>query len=127
MIEQQLHHGGLLAETPTNPLFPRLADLILVFFPTPGIFVRSNISIPDEFKSDSATFYEESGEPFEEMYVFLPAVLQSQYDAGKTSSGIVYEKDVLRFEPDLIQALVDQNPEIIEHRSSGVYRHPSVL
>lgn len=118
MIEQKYQQDGLLAATPINPLFPRLADLILVFFPSPGLFVRNTISIPDEFKSDIAIFYEANGGPFQNMYLFLPAVLESQYDVGKTNFGIVYEKDALRFEPNLIQALVEQSPEIIEHHST---------
>ncbi|AIW18349.1 hypothetical protein F0267_22620 [Vibrio coralliilyticus] len=117
MIEQKFQQPGLLAETEVNPLFPRMADLVLVFFPSPGVFARNTLTIPDEFKTEATVFYEADGEPFEEMYVFLPAVLQSQYDAGKNQSGIVYSKDGLKFEPALIQALADQVTGPIEHRS----------
>ena len=117
MIEQKFQQPGLLAETEVNPLFPRMADLVLVFFPSPGVFARNTLTIPGEFKTEATVFYEADGEPFEEMYVFLPAVLQSQYDAGKNQSGIVYGKDGLKFDPALIQALADQVTGPIEQRS----------
>ncbi|MDA0118027.1 hypothetical protein [Vibrio sp. T11.5] len=117
MIEQKFQQPGLLAETEANPLFPRMADLVLVFFPSPGVFVRNTLTIPDEFKAEATVYYEADAEPYSEMYVFLPAVLPSQYDAGSNQSGIVYRKDELQFEPALIHALVDQVTGPIEHRS----------
>ncbi|MEZ8103235.1 hypothetical protein [Vibrio bivalvicida] len=117
MIEQKFQQPGLLAQTEVNPLFPRMADIVLVFFPTPGVFIRDTFSIPEEFRAEKAMYYESDGEPFEDMYLFLPAVLQSQYDSGKNNAGIVYEKDVLKFSPELIRALADQANGPIEHRS----------
>ena len=116
MIVQAFQQDGLLAATPGNPLFPLMADIVLVFFPSPGIFVRNTLSVPDAFEVQSCTYYEADAEPFEDMYVFLPAVLQRQYDEGKNQHGIVYEKEVLKFEPELIQALSEQAPKVIEHR-----------
>ncbi len=118
MIEQKFQELGKLAEIKNNSLFPKMADLVLVFFPSPGLFVRGNIVIPNEFKSEASIYYDADGEPFGDMYVFLPAVLQAQYDLGERTSGIVYEKDTLNFEPSLVEALLEQSPKVIEHRSS---------
>ena len=53
MIDQKFQQPGLLAETEVNPLFPRMADLVLVFFPSPGVFVRNTLTIPEEFKTEA--------------------------------------------------------------------------
>jgi len=116
MIEQKFKQPGLLSETEATSLFPKMADLILVFFPSPGVFVRDTFTIPASFKPEVAMYYESDGEPFSDMYVFLPAVLQSQYDAGKTHTGIVYDKEILKFDSDLIHSLKNQCQGPIEHR-----------
>lgn len=118
MIEQKYKQDGLLSETKSDSLFPKIPDLVLVFFPSPGVFLRDTLKVPDNFKAETATYYEPDGEPFENMYVFLPAVLQSQYDTGRNDSGIVYSKDSLKFESALIHALLEQASAVIEHRSS---------
>ncbi|WKY59613.1 hypothetical protein Q5H80_18735 [Vibrio sp. SNU_ST1] len=118
MIEQKFKQDGLLSETKSNSLFPKIPGLVLVFFPSPGVFVRDALKVPDGFKTETATYYEADGEPFENMYAFLPAVLQSQYDTGRNDSGIVYSKESLKFESALIQALFEQTPAVIEHRLS---------
>ncbi|WP_045401375.1 hypothetical protein [Vibrio campbellii] len=116
MIEQKYKQNGMFQETISSSLFPKVADLVLVFFPTPGVFVRDTLKVPSDFCSQTVLSYEENGEGFENMYVFLPAVLQSQYDTGHDSYGIVYEEGVLRFSPDLAEELSKQSPTIIEHR-----------
>jgi hypothetical protein len=118
MIEQKFQQDGLLAATNSDSTCTEDADLILVYFPSPGLFVKHSVSIPKEFKPETSTYYLENANSFNAMYVFLPAVLKSQFDAGKTSYGLVYEKDVLKFEPSLMQALKAQSPKVIEHRSS---------
>ncbi|UUM32478.1 hypothetical protein [Vibrio japonicus] len=118
MIEQKYKQDGLLSETRSNSLFPKLADLVLVFFPSPGVFVKDSLKVPDTFTVETAIYYEANGEPFDDMYVFLPAVLQRQYDSGQSGSGVVYEKNTLKLEPELVQALVEQSPSTIEHRSN---------
>ncbi|WP_049878032.1 hypothetical protein [Vibrio parahaemolyticus] len=97
-------------------MFPKVADLVLVFFPSPGVFIRDTLKVPSDFFAQTVASYEANGERFENMYVFLPAVLQSQYDAGHDSHGIVYEEGVLRFSPDLAEALSKQSLTTIEHR-----------
>ncbi|MEK2166331.1 hypothetical protein [Vibrio parahaemolyticus] len=116
MIEQKYKQNGMFQETISSSLFPKVADLVLVFFPTPGVFVRDILKVPSDFCSQTVVSYEANGEGFENMYVFLPAVLQSQYDTGHDSYGIVYEEGVLRFSPDLAEELSKQSPKIIEHR-----------
>ncbi|MGR5109723.1 hypothetical protein [Vibrio jasicida] len=116
MIEQKFQQEGMFKETDSKSLFPKIADLVLVFSPSPGIFVRDTVNVPNTFYAQMAAYYEKSGEVFENMYVFLPAVLQSQYDAGHDSCGIVYEEGVLRLSPDLAEALSKQSLTTIEHR-----------
>ncbi|SGZ03092.1 Putative uncharacterized protein [Moritella viscosa] len=115
MIKQQYQQEGLLAEKPNKSIFPMKADLVLVFFPSPGVYVRDKLTVPPNYTTYPVTFYEADGEPFEDMYVFLPAVLKTQYDSGMNESGIVYEKETLYFEKDLIEHLESQTANIIEH------------
>ncbi|EGR2232202.1 TPA: hypothetical protein NJ328_004894 [Vibrio parahaemolyticus] len=116
MIEQKYKQDGMFQETKSSSLFPKIADLVLVFFPSPGVFIRDTLKVPSDFFAQTVASYEANGERFENMYVFLPAVLQSQYDAGHDSHGIVYEEGVLRFSPDLAEALSKQSLTTIEHR-----------
>lgn len=117
MIEQKLKHPGLLPEQLDDSIFLVDPDLVLVFFPTPGVFVKDSLKLPENYLCHPVTFYYEDAEPFDNMYVFLPAVIPSQYESGMNQSGITYERGVLKFEPDLIEMLAEQNPEVIEHRS----------
>ncbi|WP_191117890.1 hypothetical protein [Vibrio campbellii] len=116
MIEQKYKQDGMFQETKSSSLFPKIADLVLVFFPSPGVFIKDTLKVPSNFCSRTVASYEANGERFENMYVFLPAVLQSQYDAGNASHGIVYGEGVLRFSPDLAEALSKQSLTTIEHR-----------
>ncbi|CAH0532876.1 hypothetical protein VST7929_00723 [Vibrio stylophorae] len=116
MIAQKYKQDGLFQETDTSSQQSKNADLILVYFPSPGVFVRNTLKVPSNFCTQTVSYYEANAEGFENMYVFLPAVLQSQYDAGHHSSGIVYEDGALIFATDLAEGLSKQSPTTIEHR-----------
>ncbi len=47
MIEQKFQQEGMFQETDSKSLFPKIADL--VFSPSPGIFVRDNVNVPNTF------------------------------------------------------------------------------
>jgi len=117
MIEQKSKQPGLLPEKLSSSIFQVDPDLVLVFFPTPGVFVKRNLKVPEKYLSHPVTYYEKDAEPFGKIYTFLPAVSPSLYASGMNQSGIIYEKEVLKFEPDLIEMLAEQNPEVIEHQS----------
>ncbi|MDN4694551.1 hypothetical protein QYZ44_04315 [Vibrio parahaemolyticus] len=70
MIEQKYKQNGMFQEAISSSLFPKVADLVLVFFPTPGVFVRDTLKVPSDFCSQTVVSYEANGEGFENMYVF---------------------------------------------------------
>ncbi len=112
MIEQKYQKPGLLSEKKNASIFPRMSDLVLVFFPTPGVYVKDNLSIPESFNSLPVDFYTESYEKFDNIYSFIPAVRIEDYQG----SGLAYSDNTLFFETELIEHLSTQLPEVIEHR-----------
>ncbi len=49
MIEQKYKQDGMFQETKSSSLFPKIADLVLVFFPSPGVFIRDTLKVPPIF------------------------------------------------------------------------------
>ncbi|EPN0104912.1 TPA: hypothetical protein ACMDOR_002598 [Vibrio parahaemolyticus] len=70
MIEQKYKQDGMFQETKSSSLFPKIADLVLVFFPSPGVFIRDTLKVPSDFFAQTVASYEANGERFENMYVF---------------------------------------------------------
>ncbi|MDN4694553.1 hypothetical protein QYZ44_04305 [Vibrio parahaemolyticus] len=70
MIEQKYKQNGMFQETISSSLFPKVADLVLVFFPSPGVFIRDTLKVPSDFFAQTVASYEANGERFENMYVF---------------------------------------------------------
>ncbi|WP_305815646.1 hypothetical protein [Photobacterium leiognathi] len=114
MIQQAYKQPGLLANKPNTSIFPMMSDLVLVFFPTPGIFVRDTLTVPASFRALPVNYYNEKSVPFDNMYVFIPAVKLEHYKG----TGLAYSENTLHFEPELIEALAQQSPMIIEHSHS---------
>lgn len=114
MILQAFKQPGLLADKPNASIFPMMSDLILVFFPTPGIFVRDKLTLPEGVRVEPVNYYNEKSVPFDNMYVFIPAVKLEHYQG----TGLAYSENTLHFEPELIEALAQQSPDIIEHAHS---------
>lgn len=116
MIEQGYLQQGLLANKPNGSIFPLKSDIILVFYPSPCIFLSSIHALPEKYKAIGATFFNEKGNEYENEYQYLPAVLASQYEDGQTTHGIIYKEKVLSFEPELMNFLIGLPLNIIEHR-----------
>ena len=116
MIEQAYLQEGLLAHKPNESIFPLKSDIILVFYPSPCIFVRDMYILPEKYKAIGATFFNEKGNEYPNEYQYLPAVLASQYSSGQTTHGIIYKEKVLSFEPELMNFLSNLPLKIIEHR-----------
>lgn len=114
MIQQIYKQHGLLASKPNTSIFPMMSDLVLVFFPTPGIFVRDNLVVPEPFNAQPVNYYNEKSTIFDNMYVFIPAVKLEHYKG----TGLAYSDSTLHFEPEFIEALAQQSPSIIEHSHS---------
>lgn len=116
MIEQGYLQQGLLSHKPNESIFPIKPDIVLVFYPSPSIFVRSIHALPKKYRALGATFFNEKGNEYENEYQNLPAVLASQYEDGQTTHGIIYKEKMLSFEPELMNLLLSLPLKIIEHR-----------
>lgn len=114
MIEQNFKQAGLLQEKLSTSIFPTLSDLILIFFPTPGVYIRDILTVPEKFKTEAVDFYDEEGIKFDDLYVFIPAIKQKHYK----NTGLAYTENTLHFEPELMQFLLSLSLNIIEHRYS---------
>lgn len=116
MIAQCYKQEGLLPHKPNTSIFPMKSDIVLVFYPSPGIFVRDTHTLPEKYQAITATFFNEKGHEYIDEYQYLPAVLASQYTSGKNHHGIIYEEKKLSFDPELINFLSSLSLKIIEHR-----------
>ncbi|WP_224727108.1 hypothetical protein [Vibrio campbellii] len=67
MIEQKYKKNVMFQETISSSLFSKVADLVLVCFPTPGVFVGGTLKVPSDFCSQTVVSYEVNGEGFENM------------------------------------------------------------
>ncbi|MGF1727956.1 hypothetical protein, partial [Photobacterium nomapromontoriensis] len=89
MIQQAYKQPGLLADKPNTTIFPMMSDVVLVFFPTPGVFMRDNLSVPESYAAQPVVYYDENSVPLDDMYVFIPAVKLEHYQG----TGLAYSEN----------------------------------